>query len=281
MVYFTSHSKTDISQHTSNLSQRELPLRAMIVDDHEIFRHGLRDLINGIQGFRVVAEARSSTEALTVAESTALDLIFMDLSLPDENGLAATYQLKQLASSPSIIILSATMTNDTLLDAILTGADGYLTKDIPATEIINILQGFLQGAPAMLPPVANHLIHQLVKKCTELSWRCDSLEAELILYDLNDAKLKESAVPHTTFSGKPALAGPSTSALHILTPQEERVFQLMRQGHSNKNIAAQLSISHYTVGKHVQNILRKLRVKNRTQAASSTSFEGGERAEND
>jgi DNA-binding NarL/FixJ family response regulator len=134
---------------------------------------------------------------------------------------------------------------------------------------------------AMLPTVAANAIHLLVKKCNDLAWRCDSLEAELILNDLHEPKkvaISSPAIQQTSLS---SATGPSSLALQLLTPQEDKVFQLMRQGHSNKHIAAQLSISHYTVGKHVQNILRKLHVKNRTQAVSSTSFEGGEDEEND
>lgn len=278
---FVSRSKTNRSQQDTGNLQRDLPLKVMIVDDHEIFRHGLRDLINGIQGFKVVAEATSTMQALSLVRSIPIDLVFMDLSLRGENGLDATLQLKQSVSPPFVIILSATMTNDTLMDAILAGADGYLTKDIPATDIVNLLRGFQQGALAILPAVAADVIHMLVKKCNDLTWRCDNLEAELILNDLRESKRVEIPAPTMLQTGQSSAKGLSFPAPPSLTPQEEKVFQLMRLGHSNKHIAAQLSISHFTVGKHVQNILRKLRAKNRTQAVSHTSFEGGESPEND
>lgn len=281
MNSFVSRSNTNSSQQDAGNLQRDLPLRVMIVDDHEIFRHGLRDLINGIRGFMVVAEATSTMQALSLVRSMPIDLVFMDLSLRDEDGLNATLQLKQSVSSPSVIILSATMTNDTLMDAILAGADGYLTKDIPAADIVNLLQGFQQGAFAMLPTTAANVIHMLVKKCNDLTWRCDNLEAELILNNLHESKSVEISAPTILQTGQSSATGFSLPAPQSLTQQEEKVFQLMRLGHSNKHIAAQLSISHFTVGKHVQNILRKLRVKNRTQAVSYTSFEGGESSEND
>ncbi|HZU70456.1 MAG TPA: response regulator transcription factor [Ktedonobacteraceae bacterium] len=308
MDHFHSHYKQEIFQHAPGVSQREKLLRVLIVDDHEIFRHGLRDLINRIQRFQVVAEAGSSTAALAVAASTSLDVIFIDLSLPGESGLSIIPQLKQVNPHLSIIVLSETMTNETLLEAMLSGADGYLTKDIPAVEIMNILLGYLQGAPTMLPAVANNLIHQLVKKCNELSCRGDSLEGQIlrcaqndrlrthpgisgtchsslrsesIMHDLNSTKSKEPLLSPLPPSAKPVFVGSSTTPLQTLTPQEEKVFHLMRQGQSNKDIATQLSISHYTVGKHVQSILRKLHVKNRTQAVTYTSFEGGENRGND
>ncbi|HJT59272.1 MAG TPA: response regulator transcription factor, partial [Ktedonobacteraceae bacterium] len=257
MASFSPHPHTSLSQQDSQASQRKPSLRVMIVDDHEIFRHGLRDLVNSISGFRVVGDARSARQALSLAQNTPVDVILLDISLPDENGLSVTRQLKQLSPSPSIIILSATMTHETLLDAVLAGADGYLTKDIPAADIVHILQGFLEGAPAMLPPVATRLIHQLVKKCNELTWRCNNLEAELLVFDLNDAKNSADPISSAVLADTPGVAIHSSSALQSLTPQEEKVFQLMRQGQSNKDIATHLSISHYTVGKHVQNILRK------------------------
>jgi DNA-binding NarL/FixJ family response regulator len=281
MDHFHLHHQQEASQHLPDSSQREAPWRVLIVDDHEIFRHGLRDLINRIEGFQVVAEAGSSAGALAAAESTSPEVIFMDLSLPDVSGLSIIHQLKQSSAHPAIIVLSATMTDDTLVEAMLSGADGYLTKDIPAVEIINILLNFLQGAPAMLPSVANNLIHQLVKRCNDLLWYSDSLEAQVITKDLNSATSQEPLLLPLSPSGKPVFISSSAPALQTLTPQEERVFQLMCQGQSNKDIATQLSISHYTVGKHVQNILRKLHVKNRTQAASYTSFEGGKSAGND
>lgn len=270
-----------VSRSNTTTPQQDLPLRVMIVDDHEIFRHGLRNLINGIQGFLVVAEATSTMQALSLVRSMPIDLVFMDLSLRGEDGLDAILQLKQSISPPSVIILSATMTNDTLMDAILAGADGYLTKDIPAADIVKLLQGFQQGTLAIPPVVAADVIHILVKKCNDLTWRCDNLEAELILKDLREPKSAEISARPTLQTGQSSATGLSFLAPQSLTPQEEKVFHLMRLGHSNKYIANQLSISHFTVGKHVQNILRKLRVKNRTQAVSYTSFKGGERSEND
>ena len=274
-------SNTIRSQQDGDNIQQDLPLRVMIVDDHEIFRHGLRNLINGIQGFLVVAEAISTMQALSLVRSMPINLVFMDLSLRGEDGLDAILQLKQSISPPSVIVLSATMTNDTLMDAILAGADGYLTKDIPAADIVNLLQSFQQGALAIPPVVAADVIHMLVKKCNDLTWRCDNLEAELILNDLREPKSVEISARPVLQTGQSSATGISFLAPQSLTPQEEKVFHLMRLGHSNKYIATQLSISHFTVGKHVQNILRKLRVKNRTQAVAYTSFEGGERSEND
>lgn len=243
------------------------PQRVMIVDDHEIFRHGLRDLINTIEGFQVVAEASSCKDMLTQAEQMRIELVMLDMYLPDGDGIQATYQVKQLGTHPpSVIILSAMMHDDTLIDAILAGADGYLTKDMPAGTIVKSLKGFQHGELALPRKVATDLVHMLVQRYTEK-------EAELSSYLQNDLTSSSNSPTPTERSNE--VVSSSSTYFPMLTPQEAKVLLLLRQGQGNKQIATQLSISPFTVGKHVQNILRKLGVTNRTQAASYTSFEGG------
>lgn len=241
----------------------EEPLRVLIVDDHEIFRHGLRDLINGIEGFQVVAEANSCKHVLALAEERHIDLVMLDMYLPDGDGIEVTRQLRQqVTPPPRVIILSAIIYDDTLVGAILAGAHGYLTKEMPASAIVKALQGFQRGELALLPTVTTSLVELLVK-------RYSKVEAELSTYH-------GPATNELSPSQKDELNSVvASSNISVLTPQETNVFQLLRYGHSNKQIASKLAISPYTVGKHVQNILRKLGVTNRTQAVSYTSFEGG------
>ena len=244
----------------------EEPLRVLIVDDHEIFRHGLRDLINGIEGFQVVAEANSCKDALALAEERHIDLVMLDMYLPDGDGVEVTRQLRQqITPPPRVIILSAIIYDDTLLGAILAGAHGYLTKEMPASDIVKALKGFQRGELALLPAVTTNLVKLLVKRHSEV-------EAELSTH--NSPATNE--IPPSQKDELNSVVASSNSATSVLTPQETNVFQLLRFGHSNKQIASKLAISPYTVGKHVQNILRKLGVTNRTQAVSYTSFEGGE-----
>lgn len=121
----------------------------------------------------------------------------------------------------------------------------------------------------MVPSVMAKVIQMLLQQCK-------ALELELNSYMQTGSKTFEEN--DMTGAGNISIpsAHPSNILQQVLTPQEEKVFQLMRKGDSNKQIAAQLTISHFTVGKHVQNILRKLGVTNRTQAVSYTSFEGDE-----
>lgn len=247
----------------SSTENKESFLRVLIVDDHEIFRHGLRDLINGIEGFRVVAEANSCKHALALAEERCIDLVMLDMYLPDGDGIEVTRQLRQqVTPPPRVIILSAIIYDDTLVGAILAGAHGYLTKEMPASDIVKALKGFQRGELALLPAVTTSLVELLVKRYSEV-------EAELSTHH-------GPATNELSPSQKDELNSVvASSNISMLTPQETNVFQLLRYGHSNKQIASKLAISPYTVGKHVQNILRKLGVTNRTQAVSYTSFEGG------
>jgi DNA-binding NarL/FixJ family response regulator len=256
---------SSISSNTNEMLSTSYPQQVMIVDDHELFRHGLRDLINSIEGFQVVAEAQLCKEALALAKQKRIDLVMLDMYLPDGDGIQVTRQLRQqVTPPPNVIILSAFMRDETLVDAILAGASGYLTKDMPAGDIANSIKGVKRGELALPGAVAANLVRLLVQKHAQ-------------------AEPKVVTVQHVTSTGYasssqtdeinlPVLS--SNTAIHMLTPQEARVFQLLRNGYSNKQIAHRLDISPYTVGKHVQNILRKLGVANRTQAASYTSFEG-------
>ncbi len=268
------------SYHVGSSGKPERPrskhtVKVMVVDDHEIFRQGLLALVNGIDGFRVVAEASSMADALAQLETVPVDLILLDLSLPDSEGIEPVHLLKQTNPSLAIVIISASMDDDTLLDAVSADVSGYLTKDTPASDIVKALQGFQRKEFAMLPAVMTRVITLLLQ-------HYNMLEAELNTYlQVGIKAFGEAdslvALPSGTSSLTHPLAtlSASGSSSQLLTPREEKVLQLMRLGHSNKQIAAQLFISHFTVGKHVQNIFRKLGVSNRTQAVSYTSFEGG------
>ena len=243
------------------------PWRVMIVDDHEIFRQGLRNILIDIDGFDVVAEASRCSDVLKHATSVPIDLVLMDSSLPDADGIQAIQLLRDLIPSPRVVLLSSIIEDDALLEAILSGVSGYLTKDLPKKDVINALQSLQRGELALLPSVAAKIIHLLVKRCLNL----EKAPAK-------DRQSTESAIslPSSKISAKTKSSSTffSPSALHKLTSQEYKVFQLLCQGLSNKEIAARFSISHYTVGKHVRQILRKLGAANRTQAVSYASFEG-------
>src|SRR2546426_4977764 len=107
------------------------PWRVMIVDDHEIFRHGLRNILIGIDGFDVVAEASRCSDVLKHATKMPIDLVLMDSSLPDAVGIESIQRLRELTPPPQVVLLSTAIDDSVLLDAILAGASGYLTKNLP------------------------------------------------------------------------------------------------------------------------------------------------------
>jgi two-component system response regulator DegU len=245
-------------------SYMDTVLRVMIVDDHEVFRLGIRDLLNTVEGFCVAAHAGSCKDALAQIEAHPVDLVLLDLYLPDAEGIDAVHQLRKIIPQLPVIILSATMDDDLLLHAVLAGVSGYLTKDTIAIDIVKALQAYRRGELAMLPAVVAHAVNLLAHQCNQL-------EVELTLSQQH----KKELLDEHNADGRASSTQSLNPSLQILTPQEEKIYHLMRRGLSNKQIATQLFISHFTVGKHVQNILRKLGVTNRTQAVSYTSFEGG------
>ena len=121
----------------------------MLVDDHEVFRYGLRKLLADSEMFRIVAEAGTCEGASKQMQLVQVDLILLDLHLPDINGMEVIHQLKRSTPAPDIIIISASIDDDTLLDALIAGISGYLTKDIPADEILNSLYAYQRGELAL------------------------------------------------------------------------------------------------------------------------------------
>jgi two-component system, NarL family, response regulator DevR len=239
------------------------PLRIFVIDHHEIYRNGLRDLLNSTEGFQVVAEAGRYQDAIRQVVGIPVDIILIDLELPDAQGMDALHRLREVVPFASMVILTDTLQKGLLLEAMLVRASGYLTREMVGTDIVAALQSLKRGELALSPTMATTAIHLLVAYARDL-------DNQLHTYLGSEARkahaLQQNTVQEASSSSIVAAHHP---LLSLLTSQEYRVFQLMRQGLSNKQIAVQLSISPFTVGKHVQHILRKLGVMNRTQAASS------------
>lgn len=241
----------------------------MIAEDHEVVRHAMRDILHTSGRFTVVAEASTSAEALELFKADPVDLVFLDLFLRDGNALHLIREVHQHQHPSDIIIFSATLSDEMLVQAVIAGASGYITKDTPLANIMALLEQYKPGELLMSSATMALLVHQLIEQYLALSQQNEILSARL------QELTQNGAVQHTSQPGKVLDAQVSSLPAHVLTPQEEKIFQLLRHGDSNKQIAAQLSISRFTVGKHVQNILRKLGATNRTQAVSHTAFEGG------
>lgn len=257
-----------------NQTDEKQARQVMVVDSQEVFRRKIRDILHGIGGFKVVAETASGRIALETAKRMQIDLVIAEFTLKERNSAELTTSLKQLPTPPRVILFSTTGQDAALVQAILAGVDGYLVKDTPTRDIIRAFRNFERGGPAMQPAVTANVINLLVERCKRIENQHvahidDPKRRNLLVYSLETLQ----GTSQTTDNGALSLHGSIPQSK--LSPQEEKVFSLLRHGQSNKQIAAKLAISPYTVGKHVQNILRKLGVANRTQAAAYTPFAEG------
>jgi len=203
-------------------------VRILIADDHALFRDGLRSLLEA-QGHEVVGEARNGRQAIELAAKLRPDLVLMDVSMPELDGVAATKQLTAEHPNIKVVMLTASEHNETLFEAIKAGAQGYLLKNLEADEFFTLLDGASRGEPALTPTLARKLLQEFARPV---------------------------AVDKTV------VEGPDT-----LTDREREVLELMIEGvTSNRNLAKRLNLSENTVKFHVRNILDKLRLHSRAQA---------------
>jgi DNA-binding NarL/FixJ family response regulator len=205
-------------------------VRILIADDHALFRDGLRSLLQA-QGHEVIGEARNGNQAIELAKKLRPDLVLMDVSMPELDGVAATKALTEQQPDIKVIMLTASEHSEMLFDAIKAGAQGYLLKNLEADEFFSLLDRASNGEPALTPTLARKLLHEFAKPAAV---------AETI---------KKNADP--------------------LTDREREVLELMVDGvTSNRKLATRLNLSENTVRFHVRNILDKLRLNNRAQAVS-------------
>ena len=202
-------------------------MRILIADDHALFRDGLRSLL-GANGHEVIGEAKNGREAVELTQQLKPDLVLMDVSMPEMDGLAATRALTAAVPDVRIVILTASEDDANLFDAIKAGAQGYLIKNLEAETFFDLLDRAQRGEPALTPALARKL-------------------------------LQEFAKPVDT-----AAAPPSDD--ETLTAREREVLELMVEGvTSNRKLAKRLGLSENTVKFHVRNILDKLRLHNRAE----------------
>jgi len=198
----------------------------MMVDDHELFRAGLVGLLEE-RGIDVVADVGMAREALALVPQRDPDVILMDLNMPGMSGVEAIQRLKAAAPLKSVIVLTVMADEDSLMDALLAGAWGYVLKDQPIDQIVESVRAAARGESPISPRVATRLVRRV---CAP-----------------NDA------------------APPGNDP--ELTARELEVLQLVARGSDNREIANTLFLSEHTVKNHVSNILVKLQVENRIQAA--------------
>lgn len=218
-------SKVAMSPRGPIVAERKV--RILIVDDHPIFRQGIRQLLEQERDFSVVAEAADGEEAIKLVTELSPDIVLMDMGMPKLNGLEATRQIKK--EYPNIMVLALTVhVEDEYIFSILgAGAEGYLLKTTQNSELVQAIRSVLSGNFVFAPCVVRRL-------------------------------LKHAA----TYPVKPIRVSYGQS----ITPREIEVLKLSACGTSNKNIALQLGISTRTVKGHLTSIFSKLGVESRSQA---------------
>ncbi|ADI28086.1 response regulator transcription factor [Geobacillus sp. C56-T3] len=208
--------------------------RIAIIDDHQLFREGIKRILEFEGDFEVVAEGSDGSEALSIVETYRPDLVLMDINMPDINGVEATKQLIEAYPDTKVVVLSIHDDENYVMRALQTGATGYLLKEMDADTLIEAVRIVAEGGSYLHPKVTHNLIREYRRLTTE----------------------KGGAVV------KQEVRRP----LHLLTRRECEVLQLLADGKSNRAIGGALYISEKTVKNHVSSILQKLNVNDRTQA---------------
>ena len=211
--------------------------RVVLVDDHALFREGLSGIIESQPDMEVVGEAEDGMEALVIARELHPDLVLMDIQMPSFDGLEAARQINKELPDTIIVMLTVQNDEEKLFEAIKNGAKGYLLKNISSNEMLDLLRGVMRGEAAISPTMAGQMLDEFRR-----------------LSQLDQGERDEPNVD--------------------LTQREQEVLGLVAQGMSDKRIAAELSISIHTVKSHLRNILSKLQVNNRREAARIAKSKG-------
>ncbi|HCO77481.1 MAG TPA: DNA-binding response regulator [Rhodocyclaceae bacterium] len=207
------------------------PLRILLIDDHALFRSGIKALLQRQNDFEVVGEAANGLDAVKRAIALQPDIILLDLNMPGMSGKAVLNALQEEAVRAKVIVLTVSENAEDLADVMAAGAQGYLLKNIDASHFIDALRRVASGETIISPEMTVRLVSAM--------------------------RAKETPPSNT----------PSDALLARLTPREREILAALAEGASNKEIARQFDLSESTVKVHVQNILRKLECQSRVQAA--------------
>ncbi|HSL66059.1 MAG TPA: response regulator transcription factor, partial [Gaiellaceae bacterium] len=203
-------------------------IRVLLVDDHDLFRTGLRTLLEE-QRVQVIGEASAGAEAVRLVRELAPDVVVMDLNMPGMTGVEATRQITAIAPLTRVLVLTISDQDADVMDAILAGACGYLLKDSSIQELMRGIESAGAGESIVSPAIASKVLQRI---------RASSSQPEI----------------EKTIRAE-------------LSEREIEVLKLIANGKDNAQIAAELHISPKTVKNHISNILMKLQIDNRIQAA--------------
>ncbi|MGO4370671.1 response regulator [Paenibacillus sp. 2TAB19] len=219
-------------------------IKILLADDHQLFREGLKRILNMEDDLEVIGECGDGIQVMEFCNHTLPEIVLMDINMPIENGVVATERLKSMFPDVKVIILSIHDDESYVFETLRKGATGYLLKDMEAESLINAIRSVVQGYAYIHPKVTGKLINQL-RRMTYLD------EMGIVS---GAAAAQEQGVKYNSVDESP------------LTRREAEVLRLMAEGKSNKNIGEFLFISEKTVKNHVSSILQKMEVDDRTQA---------------
>lgn len=203
-------------------------LRILIVDDHDIVRQGIAALLERQPGYDVVAQAGTAADAMAAVDRFAPDLIILDVGLPDGSGIETCREIKARRPETRVVILTGSADEDTVLTAVVAGANGYLLKSSGVREVMHAIDVVAAGG-SLLDPVATDRMVRRIRRLGE---------------------------------------GTEADPLVALAARERRILELIAAGLTNKEIAAEISLSEKTVKRSVSVILSKLNLERRAQAAA-------------
>ncbi|WP_432179779.1 response regulator [Streptomyces sp. NBC_00063] len=207
----------------------ETPIRVFLLDDHEVVRRGLHDLLDAEPDIEVVGEASTAEQALTRGTALRPHVAVLDVRLPDSDGISVCRELRSRMPELACLMLTSFDDEEALLDAIMAGAAGYVLKQIKGSDLVSAVRTVASGQSMLDPATTARLIHSLRDPQTE----------------------------------KP----PEDARLEGLTERERSVLNLIGDGLTNRQIAKELYLSEKTVKNHISRLLSKLGVERRVQAA--------------
>src|SRR5699024_10725212 len=211
-------------------------IRIALIDDHKLFREGVKQILSYEPTFEVVAEADDGNDAQEIMEAYLPDIILMDINMPETNGIEATKQLLKNYSNVKVIILSIHDDESYVTHALQTDAQGYILKEMDTESLMEAIHIVYDGGSYLHPKITHNRVKEYRK---------------LVADEPKNASINEIEYR------KP---------LHLLTKRECQVLQLLSEGQSNRKISETLVISEKTVKNHVSHILQKMDVDDRTQA---------------